>query len=142
MEIKENKVYKTKGGQYVHIKEITYYILSNNIANIVTGNITEYPSDSVTNVMRKVFTPSDFRDLVVDKKDSNLLIQIKKLDAKELKNLQDEIEDLVNEDERLSDEKEYINNLLDEIEDEKLSDEKEKVSSADNYFDFFLKKYL
>jgi len=65
MKIEENKVYETKHGKYIHVKEITYYNMPENpIAYIVTGTPCKFKSDSVTTVIRAVYTEKSFLDLI------------------------------------------------------------------------------
>ena len=62
MNIVENATYRLKNGEgYVHVKEVTRYNdEGDNIAQIVTGGVSFYPSDAATNIIRKVYTLKEF----------------------------------------------------------------------------------
>lgn len=70
IKIEEGKVYKTKNGQYIHVKEVTYFFndSTEGIYNIVTGNECEYENDSKTSAIRAVFNYNKFIDLIEEPK--------------------------------------------------------------------------
>jgi len=69
MNIEEDKIYvNKKDGMFVHVKEITRYLINPTIASVVCGTDTQFRCDSKTTVMRAVWSNSEFLDRYVEEK--------------------------------------------------------------------------